>query len=119
MNVTVGNGGKEVSWNNNGKIIKKTYSSALMGYEVLPDETGVILLEPLLESGPENAVIFNLDGTKRWRLPFPPNLGQGVVFDRVGISQGKLIVIGIINGRDVRFEVDHNALKYADYAASR
>jgi len=119
MNITVGSGGKEISWDYNGKTISKSYSEILMGYEILPDNAGVLLLEPSSEVGPENAVIYDLVGSQRWRLPFPKDLGVGICFDRVGLSAGQLVVVGIVNGRDVKFEVDYNNLKYIDVAATR
>ena len=119
MNITIGSSGKEISWDNKGQVVKKSYTDTLMGYEILPDDSGIILLEPASVVGSENAVIYNKDGSKRWRLPFPSGLGKGFVFDRVGISQGKLVVIGIVSGRDVRFEIDYKALKFIDYSASR
>lgn len=114
MNVAIGNSGKEISWGTQSPITKKQYSDTLMGYEVLPDNSGILLLEPYKQVGPENAVIYNNDGSERWRLPFPKNLGNGLLFDRVGISDNELIVIGIINGRDVRFSVDFTNLTYTD-----
>jgi len=119
MNITVVAGGKCIYWDFNGQVVKKTYSESLIGYEILPDESGIVLLEPISEAGSENAVIYNLDGSKRWRLKFPSDLSQGIIFDRVGVSNGKLIVIGIVDGRDVRFEVDYNGLRYINYTAER
>ncbi|WP_143247561.1 hypothetical protein [Agaribacterium haliotis] len=99
--------------------IVKSYANRLLGYEVLPDEAGVILLEPTSHAGAENAIIYGVDGAKLWQLPFPPDLGKGQLFDRVGISQGDLVVIGIINGRDVKFTVDYINLRYIDASATR
>lgn len=119
MNIVIGSGGKEISWAYAGTIVSKSYSDILMGYEILPDDTGIILLEPTSAADSENAVIYNSDGSLRWRLPLPKDLGWGICFDRVGISGGQLVVIGIVNGRDVKFEVDYNNLKYLDVSAAR
>jgi hypothetical protein len=119
MNVVIGSGGKEISWDYAGATVSKSYSEILMGYEILPDNTGIILLEPTAVAGSENAVIYNSDGSLRWRLPFPKDLGWGLCFDRVGISGGQLVVIGIVNNRDVKFEVDYDNLKYLDVSAVR
>lgn len=119
MNVTVALGGKEVSWSYAGNVVRKTYPEILMGYEVLPDDLGLVLLEPVSVVGAENAVIYNIDGTLRWRLPFPQDIGTGICFDRVGISDGQLVVVGIVSGRDVKFIVDYEHSKYLDVSATR
>jgi len=119
MNVVLCSGGKEIRWDYAGTIVIKSYSDILMGYEILPDDTGIVLLEPTSVAGSENAVIYNSDGSLRWRLPFPKDLGAGICFDRAGISGGQLVVIGIMNGRDVKFEVDYDNLKYFDVSAAR
>jgi len=114
MNITVSDGGKEIAWDWNGSTVKKKYSDILMGYEVLPDKAGIILLEPASQVGTENAVIYNIDGTQQWRLQFPSGVGVGLLFDRVGVSSGDLVVIGAMNGRDVKFTIDYNNSKYYD-----
>ncbi len=119
MNIVVSDGGREISWDWNDSAVKKKYIDILMGYEILPDNSGIILLEPASQVGPENAVIYNIDGTQRWRLPFPSSVGVGLLFDRVGVSSDDLIVIGIVNGRDVKFSVDYNNLKYYDISSTR
>ena len=119
MNIKIGSGGKEISWDYGGKKVKKSYSDVLMGYEILPDDSGIVLLEPVTQVGAENAVIYNTDGTQRWRLPFPPDIGTGLLFDQVGMSAGELIVIGIVNGRDIKFLVDYTKLEYQNIILTR
>lgn len=90
-----------------------------MGYELLPDNSGIILLESYTVVGNRNAVIINLNGTERWRLEYTRESGEGKLFDRVGLSNGELIAIAIISNRDVLFSIDYNNCKYNKISATR
>lgn len=119
MRVKIENGGTKICWQHQGKEICKQYQNTMMGYECLPDGEGILILEPYQEVGANNAVIFNADGSERWRLPYTEESGNGVCFDRVGLTQGKLKVIAIIGNRDVGFIVDWENCCYSNIAAAR
>ncbi len=90
-----------------------------MDYEILPNNSGIIVLEPYEEVGPNNAVIYNIDGTVRWKLPYPKETSSGICFDRVGFSKGELNVIAVIKNRDVGFIVDWENYKYKEIFSAR
>jgi len=119
MKPIIEDSGKKISWLSRGRLISKSYQSPLLGYEVLPDSSGVLLLEPPEEVGPENAVIYDEDGSERWRLPFNSRSGHGLLFDRVGTTDGTLVAVAVINNRDVMFELDYTACKYSDIHETR
>lgn len=119
MKIFVEDYGKKICWVNNSVSRCKEYINLIMGYEILPDGSGFIVLEPYQDAGKNNAVIYNIDGTERWRLPFTNKSGEGVYFDRVGIVEGELNVIAIIDNRDVGFIVDYNKNEYKNIYSSR
>ncbi len=119
MNVTVEDSGCTISWKYNGRPLKKKYNEPLMGYEILPDNSGILLLEPHNIVGNKNAVIYDLDGSERWRLNYTKESGEGQLFDRVGLSNGELIVVAIISNRDVLFVLDINACNYLRVSTTR
>ncbi len=119
MQVTIEKNGRRICWSYQGRQICKQYGHTLLGYECLPDDTGILVLEPHQEAGSNNAVIFNADGSERWRLPYTKKSGEGIFFDRVGVTQGKLKVIAIVGNRDVGFVVDWINCCYLSISAAR
>jgi hypothetical protein len=119
VKISVENGGKSISWIYNGKKVLKCYQNILMGYEVLPDDTGVLILEPYVDVGSKNAVIFNFNGCEYWRLPYPSELGEGICFDRVGSNAGELKVFAIVSNRDFGLTVDWKNRTYNSVFAAR
>ncbi|MCW8932603.1 MAG: hypothetical protein OQL19_20510 [Gammaproteobacteria bacterium] len=119
MKISIKNSGKKICWEINSQQTCKEYKSTIMGYEVLPENYGIIILEPYEDVGPNNAIIYNLDGTLRWKLPYTKESDTGICFDRIGFSNGKLTIIAIIKNRDVGFIVDWKNCKYLDIFSSR
>lgn len=119
MQVTIEKNGERICWLYQGQRTCKQYGHVLLGYECLPDNTGILVLEPYQEAGSNNAVIFNTDGSERWRLPYTKESGTGVFFDRVGMTQGKLKVIAIVDNRDVGFVVDWKNCCYLSISVAR
>lgn len=119
MQITIENNGERICWQYQGSKVCKQYNNTIMGYECLPDGSGIVILEPYQEAGPNNAIIYNADGSERWRLPYTKESGKGVFFDRVGMTLGKLKVIAIVDNRDVGFTVDWDNCCYLNVSAAR
>jgi hypothetical protein len=63
----------EVSWKYAAERITKYYQTPVQSVQTLSGGDGIVIVEPYRERGPRNAVVFNADGTERFRLapPFP------------------------------------------------
>ena len=73
---------------------------------MLNDATGVAIVEPAQECGRNNAVVFNCDGSERFRLLFPSPEPFGKYFDQIYYVEAKLTAFMNIRGTDFRCEVD-------------
>jgi len=119
MTIEISNSGKRVSWRDGVNEVSKDYDSTVMGYEVLPDAAGVLILEPYEIVGKNNAVIYSLDGSEYWRLPYTGKTGQGICFDRSGLRNGELTVFTVVSNRDVGVKVDWRHKEYSDVFSAR
>lgn len=62
--------GHFVSWMRDGKKVEKNYPYAVCA-EKLKGDSGVIIIEPSSKKDPDNAVIYNSDGSMRVRVVNP------------------------------------------------
>jgi hypothetical protein len=72
----------------------------------LKDGTGVAVVEPFDEKGRENAVVFNGDGTERFRLKFPLPEPYGNCFDQIYYVGEKLTAFANLRGNDFAYELN-------------
>ena len=89
-----------------GKRIAKSYKFPIRSAVPLRDETGVAIVEPFEEKGRDNAVVFNSDGTERFRLRFPMPEPHGNCFDQMYYILDKLTVIANLRGVDFACELN-------------
>ncbi len=99
-------GSASVSWDWEGVKIEKVYCKPLASVCGLHDGCGVALVESIEESGPHNPVVFDADGSTRFRvgLPFPEFQVQG--FADMYYVKEELTAILITPGRDFAVVLD-------------
>jgi hypothetical protein len=95
-----------VSWMHNGKSIVKQYRFPIRSAVPLRDATGVAVVEPFEEKGRDNAVVFNADGTERFRLRFPLPEPHGHCFDQMYYVRNTLTAIANLRGTDFAYELN-------------
>jgi hypothetical protein len=99
-------GSSELSWCWNGHMIRKTYRFPLCVANLLDDETGVAVIEPFEEKGRDNAVVFNGDGTERFRLKFPLPEQYGNYYFDIYYVNGRLTAFANLRGNDFAYELN-------------
>lgn len=95
-----------VSWICNGFLVRKKYRFPVRSAILLIDGTGVAVVEPFEERGRDNGVVFNGDGTVRFRLKFPLPEPYGNCFDQIYYVEGKLTAFANQNGTDFAHELN-------------
>lgn len=95
-----------ISWLFNGCLVNKTYRFPVRSAILLDDGTGVAVVEPFEEKGRDNAVVFNSDGTERFRLKFPLPEPYGNCFDQIYYVEGKLTAFANLRGNDFAYELN-------------
>jgi hypothetical protein len=95
-----------VNWICNGRLVSKTYRFPVRNAVPLKDGTGVAVVEPFDEKGRENAVVFNGDGTERFRLKFPLPEPYGNCFDQIYYVGEKLTAFANLRGNDFAYELN-------------
>ena len=94
------------SWRHNCKSIVKQYDFPIRSAVPLRDETGVAVVEPFEEKGRDNAVVFNADGSERFRLRFPLPEPHGNCFDQMYYIRQVLTAIANLRGVDFAYELN-------------
>ena len=87
--------GNSVEWTHAGKRILKHYPGPAYAI-VLASQDGVLIVEPT--GAPNNAVIYNPDGTERVRLRNPMVHAGAIAFSYPYYSDGELTVNSAIPG---------------------
>jgi hypothetical protein len=95
-----------VRWLCNGKPIEKTYSHPIRSAIPLADLSGVAVVESSKDAGRNNAVVFNGDGSERFRLKFPLPEPHGYCFDQMYYVEGRLNAFANLDGTDFRYEIN-------------
>lgn len=89
----------KVSWQHNHDVIELDMGEDCESVAVLPDRTGVLIIQSEEKFGPDNAAILNADGTMRFRLknPYPNHPGYRSAdlfsFYRSKIKDGNIFLI--------------------------
>ena len=86
---------------------------------MLVDRSGVAIVEPHEEVGKCNAVIFNEDGSERFRLDLPVPESEAYCFYYMHYEEGKLRAVIATTSRDVAVTVDPNSGKCFDLHETR
>lgn len=99
-------GSAVVAWDSDGERIEKVYRGPVSSVCQLRDGGGLALVEPIDETGPNNAVVFNANGTVRFRVkpPLPTYQVQG--FADMYYVKDELTAILVTPGRDFAVVVD-------------
>lgn len=106
---------KEFNWAFNSKVaswicekttIRKEYRYSIRSAIPLLDGTGVALVEPMEQAGRDNAVVFDANGTERFRLVFPLPEPHGHCFDQMYYVQGRLTAFANLRGADFGYVLD-------------
>ncbi|MBN1910399.1 MAG: hypothetical protein JW818_11710 [Pirellulales bacterium] len=105
-------GSAVVIWDCDGERIEKAYRGPVTSVCPLRDGDGLALVEPIDETGPNNAVVFNADGTVRFRVkpPLPTQQVQG--FADMYYVKDELTAIMVTPGRDFAVVVDDKTGEY-------
>jgi hypothetical protein len=97
---------RTVRWMHSGKSIVKQYDFPIRSAVPLRDATGVAVVEPFEEKGRDNVVVFNADGSERFRLRFPLPEPHGNCFDQMYYVRDKLTAIANLRGTDFAYELN-------------
>lgn len=73
---------------------------------LLEDKTGVAVVEPFEEKGRDNAVVFNADGSERFRLKFPLPEPHGNYYFDFYYVMGRLTAFANLRGTDFAYELN-------------
>jgi len=106
------NGGKSISWKCNNKIIAKDYLHVV--YFLNISDKYIVVVEPDNEYSPDNAVVFNENGTEHVRVKNP--FKDSPCFSDVYFIKGKigLVAIGQRVNHICIIDVDGNVSKKND-----
>jgi hypothetical protein len=88
--------------------INKKYILPIRSATVLRDETGVAVVEPRECVGRNNAVVFNADGTERFRVVFPASEPDGYWFEQMYYVRNELTAFANVKGWDKAFVVGND-----------
>jgi len=97
---------KVVSWEFKGEIIHKEYEFPIRSAIVLDDASGVAVVEPFEAIGRDNAVVFNADGSERFRLAFPLPEPYGNCYDQMYYVNNTLTAFANLRGNDWGYVLD-------------
>jgi hypothetical protein len=97
---------KVVLWECCGKNISKEYEFPIRSAVMLDDGSGVAVVEPFETSGRNNAVVFNSDGSERFRLTFPLPEPYGNCYDQMYYVSDKLTAFANVRGNDWGYVLD-------------
>lgn len=86
--------GKAVSWDFQGSKIVKTYPYAVY-FEVAKDNSAVVIVEPDNEFSPDNAVIYNADGSEKKRILNPTRDKGAICFGDIYYEKGDIVLISV------------------------
>jgi hypothetical protein len=95
-----------ISWSYGLQTITKRYQFPVLSANVLRDGRGVAVVESMSESAPRNAVVFNGDGTERFRVMSPLSEDQVQGFSDFYYVGSELTAILTCPGRDFAVVVD-------------
>lgn len=90
-------------WTANGSRIRKQYPTEIGSAVPLDDSSGVALVEPRLSGA--SVVVFNADGSERFRLSASVTVRDGV-FYQIYYSSGRLTAIAHNRSGDRAVELD-------------
>ena len=84
-------GDTEVRWLSGAAWVRKAYPEQIQSVVVLADGSGVAVVEHVAEIGSRSAVVFDADGSERFRLPGELD-GRPVWYFQMYYVQGVLTV---------------------------
>ena len=96
LNLNWKRGDCTVTWQWKGQSIIRSYDFPVPSAAVLGTPPVIVIVEPWQLSGPNNAVIFDLDGVERLRL-IPPQVEYPLGFSQV--FQSSAVIEAVFSGR--------------------
>lgn len=108
-----------VTWRYNSGQILKRYNYPIRSAVLLRDFSGAAVAEPYEEKGINNAVIFNADGSERFRLEFPIDDPRSICFDQIYYINDELTAICVTRSADFAYVVDPTDGKYLRHYETR
>lgn len=99
----------QASWSFGGRQVRKFYADPIRSAVVLLDGTGVALVEPYQAGRSENAVVFNADGSERFRVKLPVPDPRGYWFEQMYYVQGVLTAFATVHGVDRAYAIDEHS----------
>jgi hypothetical protein len=112
-----------VAWNADDRHIEREYSLPFQA-EVLPDRSGVIVLEPTRD-GSGTIVVVNADGSERYRLGVPNPTSRpdwSVRRSFLWIESGNEavgVVVGVEAGSDFLYELDYDVGRFGSFRQTK
>ncbi len=91
-------------WWCDGQRVDKLYDFEIGSAVVLEDSSGIAIVEPPRPDG-LNAVVYNADGSVRFRVP-PPQPDRHVAFQQMYYVRDELTAVAITRGNDWAVVVD-------------
>ena len=101
-------GSRNVEWSNEGDHIVKVFAHPVQRAIMLADNSGVAVVEGLEASAPNNAVIFNLDGSERVRIKEKGIPFQGIGFYNIYYLGNDLTLSYACSGVDYAVVINSN-----------
>jgi hypothetical protein len=99
---------RTATWECGGVEIRKSYANPIRSAVLLRDASGVAIVEPFQEAGLNNAVVFNADGSERFRLSFPALPSRGYGYDQAYYIDEALNAFVNLGGVDFRYVIDES-----------
>jgi hypothetical protein len=92
-------GQRTVTWVFEGNEIVKEHSLPVQSAAFIEDPPSVVIVESVDSTGPDNAVVYDVDGRERLRLR-PPDLPGGIGFDQVFQSKSRIEAVFVTRQGD-------------------
>jgi hypothetical protein len=113
-------GSPAVKWElEDGTIVQKHYQLPAGSVCVLIDRSGVAIVEPYEEVGKRNAVIYDEDGSERFRLDLPLPESEAYGFYYIHYESDKLRAVVATRSRDIAVTVDPESGRCFDLHETR
>lgn len=112
-------GSTVLEWDVDGSQRRREYEKPIRSAVALRDRSGIAIVEPLVTYGESNAVIFNADGSLRFKLQLPVKDGSVYGFDQMYYVNDELTAILAVTGRDFAYVVDEQTGGYIRHYETR
>jgi hypothetical protein len=112
-------GSWHVGWRDRGRYVMKQYMYPIQKALPLRDGSAVAIIEPYEIAGRDNAVVFNADGSERFRLKFPRPRPFGCCYTNVYYEGDDLYVYTVGQDVDLRYRLNERTGELGNGIESR